>query len=176
MKPTAKLYGQLSYDMLCLSMLSDRFAHDDRVTFQFGKSKDQITPVFGRTVLSTHFDKIGTRGGQGFAGPMLPILRGTKKILEQQGSLDRRPDLIQGGHYHSTGNPYLGPLPILANGSIVGVSEYADDLRVAVEPPQQWLYLLHDRWWLRERQPVILTDLVKPEMPRVRMPAGMSRV
>ncbi len=174
-KPTAKLYAALSYDMLVLSMLSDRFAKDSRVTFQFGKSKDQITPVFGRTVLTTHFDKIGTRGGQGFAGPMLPIIRGAKKIIEQQGSVDRRPDLIQGGHYHSTGNPYLGPLPILANGSVVGVSEYADDLRVAVEPPQQWLYLLHDKWWLRERQPVILTDLAKPELPRVRIPAGMAR-
>lgn len=175
MKPTAKLYGALSYDMLVMSMLSDRFAHDNRVTFQFGRSKDQITPVFGRTILTTHFDKIGTRGGQGFAGPMLPIIRGAKKIVEQQGSVARRPDLIQGGHYHSTGNPYLGPLPILANGSVVGVSEYADDLRVAVEPPQQWLYLLHDKWWLRERQPIILTDLIKPELPRVRIPAGMAR-
>lgn len=174
-KPTAKLYAALSYDMLVLSMLSERFCRDSRVTFQFGKSKDQITPVFGRSILTTHFDKIGTRGGMGFAGPMLPIIRGAKKIIEQQGSVDRRPGLIQGGHYHSTGNPYLGPIPILANGSVVGVSEYADDLRVAVEPPQQWLYLLHDKWWLRERQPVILTDLVKPELPRVRIPAGMAR-
>lgn len=174
-KPTAKNYAVLSYDMLIASMLARHFANDKRVTFQVGKSKDQITPVFGRTVLTTHFDKIGTRGGQGFAGPMLPIIRGAKKIIEQQGSVDRRPDLVQGGHYHSTGNPYLGPLPILANGSVIGVSEYADDLRVAVEPPQQWLYLLHSRWWLRERQPIILTDLKKPELPRVRISAGMAR-
>jgi len=174
-KPTAKNYAVLSYDMLIASMLARHFSSDKRVTFQIGKSKDQITPVFGRTVLTTHFDKIGTRGGQGFAGPMLPILRGAKKIIEQQGSVDRRPDLVQGGHYHSTGNPYLGPLPVLANGSVVGVSEYADDLRVAVEPPQQWLYLLHNRWWLRERQPIVLVDLKKPDLPRVRIPAGMAR-
>jgi len=174
-KPTAKLYAALSYDMLVLSMLAAKFEGDSRVTFQFGKSKDQITPVFGRTIHTTHFDKIGTRGGQGFAGPMLPIVRGAKKLLEQQGSVDRRPDLIQGGHYHSTGNPYLGPLPILSNGSVVGVSEYADDLRVAVEPPQQWLYLLHDKWWLRERQPVILDDMKPVELPKVRVPAGMAR-
>lgn len=174
-KPTAKLYAALNYDMMVLSMLAEQFAGDDRVTFQFGKSKDQMTPVFGRTVMSTHGDKLGTRGGQGFAGVMLPILRGSKKILEQQGSLGRRPDLIQTSHYHSTGNPYLGPMPILANGSIIGVSEYADDLRVAVEPPQQWLFLLHDEWWLRERQPVILTDLAPPKKAAVRIPARMER-
>lgn len=174
-KPTAKLYSTLSYDTLIAAMLADQFKNDPAITFQFGRAKDQLTPVFGRTILTTHFDKIGTRGGQGFAGPMLPIIRGAKKIIEQQGSVGRHPDLIQGGHYHSTGNPYLGPIPILANGSVPGVSEYADDLRVAVEPPQQWTYLLHDRWWLRERQPIILTDLVKPEMPRVRIPAGMAR-
>lgn len=174
-KPTAKLYADLSYDTLIVSMVADHFKTDPNVTFQNGKAKDQVTPVFGRTVLTTHGDKIGTRGGQGFAGPMLPIIRGSKKVIEQQGSVDRVPNLIQMGHYHTTGNPYLGNCPVLANGSVPGYSEYGDDLRAAVEPPQQWLYLLHDRWWLRDRQPVVLTDLKKPEKPVVRIPAEMSR-
>ena len=173
-KPTAKLYAALSYDILVCSMLADRFKGDPRVTFQFGRSKDQLTPIFKRTVLSTHFDKIGTKGGMGFAGPMLPIIRGSKKVIEQQGSVDRYPDLIQGGHYHSTGNPYLGRVPILANGSVIGINEYGDDIRAAVEHPQQWAYLLHERWWLRERQPIILTDLKAPEKPRVKVPASMA--
>lgn len=174
-RPTAKQYSALSYDTLIVSMIADRFADDNRVTFQFGSAKDQITPIFGRTVHTTHGDKIGTRGGMGFAGPMLPIVRGAKKIIEQQGSVERYPDLIQLGHYHTTGNPYIG-CPVLANGSVPGYSEFGDDLRAAVEPPQQWTYLLHDRWWLRERQPVILEELKTPELPRVRMPAGMVRV
>src|SRR5690606_29584398 len=62
---TAKLYARLSYDILCVSMIAERFSDDPKVTFQFGKSKDQITPVFGRTVYTTHGDKIGTRGGMG---------------------------------------------------------------------------------------------------------------
>lgn len=174
MKPSAKRYAALSYDILVCSMLSDRFVNEPRVTFQFGRSKDQLTPVFGRTILTTHFDKIGTRGGRGFAGAMLPIIRGSKLVIEQQGSVDRYPDLIQGGHYHTTGNPYLGRVPILANGSVIGVNEYGDDLRVAVEHPQQWAYLLHERWWLRERQPIVLTDMKAPEKPRVKVPAGMQ--
>jgi hypothetical protein len=167
-KPTAKLYARLSYDILAVSMLAERFRDDPRVTFQFGRSKDQITPVFGRTVFTTHFDKIGTRGGMGFAGPMLPIVRGTKKISEQQASIGRRPDLIQGGHYHTSGNPGN----VFANGSVPGYAEFADDIRAVVEPPQQWLYLLHSRWWLRERASIQLEEPGVIDKPKVRIPAG----
>jgi transposase-like protein len=167
-KPTAKLYARLSYDMLAVNILASQFKDDSRVTFQAGSSKDQLTPIFGRTVFTTHGDKIGTRGGMGFAGPMLPIVRGSKKIDAQQAGIGRRPDLIQFGHYHTTGNPGM----VLANGSVPGYSEYGDDLRAVVEPPQQWLYLLHSRWWMRERLPVQLEEPRMPEKPRVTVPAG----
>ncbi len=126
-----------------------------------------MIPVFGRTVFLSHGDKIGTRGGMGFAGPMLPIVRGTKKIEAQQARLGRRPDLILHGHYHSTGNAGA----VLSNGSVVGYGEYADDLRADPEPPQQWLFLLHSKWWMRERAPILLEDPRLPEKPRVRVPA-----
>ena len=167
-KPTAKLYARLSYDVLIGSILAREFENDPDVTFQISAAKDQLTPVFGRTVLTTHGDKIGTRGGMGFAGPMLPIVRGSKKMEAQQASVGRRPDLIQFGHYHTTGNPGT----VLANGSVPGYSEYADDLRAVVEPPQQWLYLLHSRWWLRERSSIQLEEPRLPEKPRVTIPAG----
>jgi hypothetical protein len=61
---------------------------------------------------------------------------------------------------------------VLANGSVPGYSEYGDDLRAVVEPPQQWLYLLHSRWWMRERLPVQLEEPRMPEKPRVTVPAG----
>lgn len=167
-KPTAKLYARLSYDMLVGSMVAQRFADDKRITFQMSAAKDQVTPIFRRIVLTTHGDKIGTKGGMGFAGPMLPIVRGAKKIDAQQAEIGRKPDLIQFGHYHTTGNPGN----VLANGSFPGYSEYGDDLRAVFEPPQQWMYLLHSKWWLRERMPVQLEDPGIPERPRVRMPWG----
>jgi len=169
-KPTAKLYARLSYDNLIGAMIAEKFRGDDRVTFQQSASKDQITPIFGRTVFTTHGDKIGTKGGMGFAGPMLPIVRGAKKIEVQQAGIGRRPDLIQFGHYHTTGNPGH----ILANGSVPGYSEYGDDLRAVVEQPQQWAYLLHSKWWLRERMPIQLEEPGLPEKPRVKVPAGWS--
>lgn len=168
-KPTAKLYARLNYDNLVLSILEQRFENDDRVTFQYGPAKDQITPVFGRTIFTTHGDKIGTRGGMGFAGPVLPIVRGSKKIEAEQAGMGRRPDLIQFGHYHTSANPGN----ILANGSVPGYSEYASDIRAGMEPPQQWLYLLHSRWWLRERAEIQLEEPEIPDLPRVRVPAEM---
>lgn len=169
-KPTAKMYARLSYDNLIGAMIAQKFSGDDRVTFQQSAAKDQLTPVFGRTVLTTHGDKIGTKGGMGFAGPILPIVRGAKKIEAQQAGIGRKPDLIQFGHYHTTGNPGH----VLANGSVPGYSEYGDDLRAVVEPPQQWAYLLHNRWWLRERMPIQLEEPGLPEKPRVKVPAGWS--
>lgn len=153
-KPTAKLYSRLSYDILICQIIASFFSDDPKVTFQYGKAKDQITPVFGRTIYTTHGDKIGTRGGMGFAGPDLPIVRGAKKIHAQQSSIGRDCDLLQFGHYHHTSQPGN----IFANGSVPGYSEYADDLRAVVEPPQQWTYLLHSKWWVRERLPVQLED------------------
>jgi hypothetical protein len=169
-KPTAKLYARLSYDNLIMAMVESHFKGDKRVTFQYGAAKDQMTPVFGRTVFTTHGDKIGTRGGMGFAGPVLPIVRGSKKIEAQQAGIGRRPDLIQFGHYHTSANPGN----ILANGSVPGYSEYADDLRAGVEPPQQWAYLLHDKWWMRERMPIQLEEPKIAGKPRVTVPAGWA--
>lgn len=167
-KPTAKLYARLSYDIMVAAMLQERFRFDERLTFQHGDSKDQIVPVFGRTVFVTHGDKIGTKGGMGFAGPMLPIVRGTKKVEAQQARFGRRPDLILHGHYHTTGNAGA----VLSNGSVPGYGEYADDLRAEPEPPQQWLFLLHSKWGLRERAPIQLEAPGLPPKPRVRVPAG----
>lgn len=166
-KPTAKLYSRLSYDTMIAAMLAERFRGDKDITFQFGPAKDQIVPVFGRTVFVSHGDKLGSRGGMGFAGPMLPIVRGTKKVEAQQARFGRRPDLILHGHYHTTGNAGA----VLSNGSCVGYGEYADDIRADPEPPQQWLFLLHSKWFLRERAPIMLEEPTLPEKPRVRVPA-----
>jgi hypothetical protein len=166
-KSTAKLYSRLSYDTMIAAMLAERFKGDKQITFQYGAAKDQIVPVFGRTVFLSHGDKMGSRGGMGFAGPMLPIVRGTKKIEAQQARFGRRPDLILHGHYHTTGNAGA----VLSNGSVPGYGEYADDIRADPETPAQWLFLLHSKWFLRERAPIQLEEPAQIEKPRIRVPA-----
>ena len=155
-KSTAKLYSRLSYDTMIGDMVRERLQHDPRFTWDISAGTDSITPIFGKVLLLTHGDKMGTGGGQGFAGPMLPIVRGTKKVQAQQSFLGQRPDLILSGHYHSSGNPY----GVLANGSIPGYTEFGNLLRAGVDPAQQWCFLLTDGdEFLRDRTEVVLSEV-----------------
>jgi transposase-like protein len=159
-KPTAKLAARLSYDILAASMLRARIS-DPAVTWQIATGADVVVPLYGRNLLVTHGDRIGTAGGMGFAGPELPIIRGAHKIRQQAQSVRRLIDLILMGHYH-TSTAVRG---VLANGSVVGYSEYGNSLRAAVEPPQQWLARYSLAWGLCERLAVQLSD----PKPKVRI-------
>ena len=169
-KPTAKLYSKLSYDTLIAHMVADAFAGDPRVTFQIGVSNDCIIPVLGYTAFLTHGDKMGTGGGQGFAGPLLPIVRGTKKVEAQQARAQRRPDIIMHGHYHHSANPG----PVFSNGAFPGYSEYGNGLRASLELPQQWFFLIHETWGVRERAEIKLETPAVPKRPASSMPKEMA--
>lgn len=169
-KPTAKLYSALSYDTLVANMVADAFKGSKRVTFQISPSPDAVVPVLGRTMFSTHGDKMGTGGGQGFAGPILPIVRGTKKVEAQQARAQRRPDIICHGHYHHSANPGS----VFSNGSIPGYGEYANGLRASLEPPQQWLFLVHETWGVRERCEIKLETPASFVQPARLIPDAMA--
>lgn len=162
-KPTAKLAAKLSYDILAASMLRAQMP-EPRVTWQIAEGFDVRTPVYGRTILTTHGDRMGTGGGMGFAGPELPILRGAHKVRLQAFSAKRDCDLILSGHYHTSTN-LRG---VLANGSVPGYSEYGQGLRAALEPPQQWMARFSMAWGLCERLPVQLGE-ARPRMKEKRV-------
>lgn len=169
-KPTAKLYSKLSYDTLIAQMVADAFVGDPRVTFQITSSNDAIIPVLGYTAFLTHGDKMGTGGGQGFAGPLLPIVRGTKKVEAQQARAHRRPDIIMHGHYHHSANPG----PVFSNGAFPGYSEYGNGLRASLELPQQWFFMIHETWGVRERCEIKLETPAVPKRPVSSMPKAMA--
>jgi len=165
----AKRMAALNYDTMIGNMLAREFADDERITVNVATGADLLFNLFGWSILQTHGDSIGTGGGQGFAGPELPIVRGGKKVKLSGFAVGQRYDVIMTAHFHTSSNPGS----VLANGSMVGFSEYSMRIRAVPEPPQQWLALIHERWGLRERVPVVLEDPHKPELPRVRVPAGM---
>lgn len=146
-KPPHKRLGALSYDILAADMLQNRFGGDSRVTFQIAAGADVEVEVFNRRILVTHGDKMGTGGGQGFAGPMLPIVRGTAKISQQAASAGRAADLILSGHYHTSGNPP----GVLANGSVIGVNGYSTSNRMRPDVPRQWIARFSERHGLCDR-------------------------
>lgn len=168
-KTHAKRMAALSYDTMIGNILAREFAADPRVTINLSAGADIVFPIFGWSVLQTHGDSMGTGGGQGFAGPELPIVRGGKRIKLSGFSTGERYDIMLTAHYHTSSNPGT----MLANGSMVGYSEYAVRIRGVPEPPMQWLALIHEKWGLRERVPVVLEDPVAPLRPRIRVPAGM---
>jgi hypothetical protein len=153
-KPTAKLAARLSYDIMAADMLRDRLRLEPRVSWSIATGIDITVPLYGRTLLVTHGDRIGTGGGQGFAGPVLPIIRGGNKVRLQAHSVGRAVDLILMGHYHTS----AAPPGILCNGSVVGLSEYGAGLRSAVEPPKQWIARFSSTWGLCERLDVQLGE------------------
>jgi hypothetical protein len=171
-KPTHKLYASTSYDTLISKMLAERFKNDQRVTFQTSESGDVVVPVLGWQLMLTHGDRIGSRGGQGFIGPVGTIVRGLKKVRDQQSGMGRPVDIICHGHFHTTANPGRD----LSNGSVIGYNEFVHSMRATPESPQQWMFLIHERWGLRERVPVQLEDPKPIGRPRVRIPAVMSGV
>lgn len=170
MKPTHKLYASTSYDTMIAKMLAERFKDDPRVTFQTSASGDLVVPVLGWQIMLTHGDRIGSRGGQGFIGPVATIVRGLKKVRDQQAGMGRPVDVIVHAHFHTTANAGRD----LSNGSVVGYNEYVHSMRAAPEVPQQWLFLVHERWGLRERCPIQLEDPKPVPRPRVRVPAAMA--
>src|SRR5690606_34692976 len=101
-------------------------------------------------------------GGMGFAGPILPIVRGGNKVKLQAQTAGLGCDLILMGHYHTSASPP----GILANGSVPGYSEYGNAIRAAVEPPSQWLARFSMSWGLCDRLPILLEE---PSRPRVRV-------
>lgn len=164
-RPTAKKYGALSYDIMIAKLVAKELRDDERVSFDIAAGPDVITIIYNRPVLLTHGDKIGTGGGQGFAGPVLPIIRGAKKVKEQYATAGTNPYLLLMGHYHTS----AAPPGILANGSVPGYSEYGFGIRGAFDVPRQWLAVMRDRRGLRERCDVQLEDTPMPEKPRVRI-------
>lgn len=169
-KTHAKRMAALSYDIMVGNILAREFASDPCVTVNMASGADIVYPLFGWSILQTHGDSMGTGGGHGFAGPELPIVRGGKRIKLLGFATGERYDVILTAHYHTSSNPGT----VLANGSMVGYSEYAVRIRGMPEPPQQWLALVHERWGLRERVPVVLEDPQIATRPRVRVPAGMT--
>lgn len=164
-KPTAKKYGALSYDIMIAKLVARELAADERISFDIAAGPDTVTPIYNRMVLTTHGDKIGTGGGQGFAGPVLPIIRGANKVSLQYGSTGARPDLILMGHFHTS----AAPPGILANGSVPGYSEFGAAIRARFDTPRQWLGVLRSRWGLSERCDIQLEDPPAPPKPRVRI-------
>lgn len=152
-KPRSK-GAHLNFDRLISFMLRREFANDPRVTFQNTMSMDVVFNIYEKTILLTHGDRIGSRGGQGFIGPAATVMRGAQKIIMEQSAIGRRIDMVMMGHFHTP--MYLEW--IMVNGSLPGYSEFAKMNRMRPHPPQQFLSYWFEGRGLVDLKPIILTE------------------
>ncbi len=132
----------------------DKLAGDKRIRFQVSESPDVYFPIFEMNILLTHGDNMGSRGGQGFIGPLATIMRGAQKTIAEQAAIGRKVDRLDHGHFHTPA--YIGW--VLSNGSMPGYSEYAKSFRMRPSEPQQMLAFHHPRRGLVDLKPLILTE------------------
>lgn len=171
-KTHAKRTSALSYDTMIGEQVRRHFERDKRVSVYVAPGPDAVYPLLGWTIAQSHGDALGSGGGRGFAGAALPIARGTKTLEWQAARVRRHYDIILTAHYHTKSNPSGDAY---GNGSVVGYNEYANRIRAGIEPPQQWLLLVHERWLVREACSIKLEDPIHPPLPRIRVPAVMGR-
>jgi len=139
-KPEAKGFVFNNYDTLSALMLEREFRNDKRVTWLTPVSGDALLTLYGWEFCVTHGDRIGSRGGQGFIGPVATITRGMQKVLQYYAAMGRRIDVQLMGHFHVAMDIPMG----YANGSLPGYSEYAKMIRAKPgDPPTQWLLFVH---------------------------------
>ena len=154
-KTRAKRTAALNYDNMIGKQVARHFATDKRVTIHVSPSRDCEYSILGHRVLQTHGDQ-GGGGGQGFAGPVLPVLRNAKKIEHKSAQTRNFYDIILTGHRHVSTHPTRKHF---GNGSVPGYNEFASSILADPEPPMQWLLLITEKWGVRERLPIVLDEL-----------------
>lgn len=140
-KPPHKQFARRNYEYLGTKMLVDKFKGDRRISFQSTESPDVYYPIYNQSICLTHGDRIGSRGGQGFVGPVATIARGCQKVINQGAAMGQRIDAVHLGHFHTS----LLSSFYMVNGSLPGYSEFAFSNRMRPEPPQQTLAFYSER-------------------------------
>lgn len=164
-KPWAKFYAETNFDWIIYQML-ERYLMplvlQGKVVFLTPAARDVTFKIAGRPMRLTHGDQF--RGGDGIIGPLGPITRGDKKkrsmAMSLPGTSEQYMTLLM-GHFHWLHmTPYL-----IINGSTKGYDEYALSNNFAYEPPQQALFLTHEKYGINHYMPVLADEPADVKMP-----------
>lgn len=126
-----------------------------KLQFFVPPARDVTYTLAGRKFRLTHGDQF--RGGDGVIGFLGPTTRGMKKKQAMALSMphdEEHFDTLLMGHFHSlhmTGK-------MIINGSIKGLDEYAVGSNFEYEPPQQALFLTHERYGINHFIPVLADE------------------
>jgi hypothetical protein len=140
-KPESKEAVKTSLDILVSDFLEMGLRDQKGITFTAPLSPDAVFSVYGWRILTSHGDKIGSRGGQGFIGPAATAARGFKRIVADYAARGVHLDLLLIGHFHTRLLLEEG----FVNGSLIGPSEFSRDGRYRPLPALQLFLTIHPR-------------------------------
>lgn len=152
-KPRHKGYVETSFDTIISWHLEMCFKDDPDVQFFLPPENDALFEIYGFKFLLTHGDMMGTGGGTGYIGPVAPITKGHRKLVETYMQANKRVDYVLTGHFHTAVETEYG----WGNGCIPGFSEYARlKIRAKPSPPVQWLLSVHPERGVTTRRQINL--------------------
>lgn len=136
-KPEGKDFAVQSYDTLIAWIIESWFKgqREKRISFSSPRSGDALIKIHGQTILATHGDRIGSRGGAGFIGCAATAARGMMKVIMDYAAEGTVIDYVLIGHFHCALELEQG----FVNGCIIGPNEYSKSLRMRSAPATQWL-------------------------------------
>jgi hypothetical protein len=127
-KKRVKTMTQNSYEWILYHVLAMSV---EGVEFHIAQGYHQMMDIYDQKVRCHHGDSI--RYGGGVGGITIPV---NKKIAQWDKSV--RADLDLFGHYHQT----IFERKWICNGSLIGYSEFANQIGAEYEPPQQAFFLM----------------------------------
>jgi hypothetical protein len=161
-KPSFKFYAETNFDWLVYQMLERFFQNEinaGSIVFVTPAAQDVTFVVAGRRFRLSHGDQF--RGGDGIIGPLGPITRGNNKKRSMALSLPtdgEQYDTLMVGHFHQLYQSHK----LIINGSTKGFDEYALANNFEYEPPQQSLFLTHEKYGINHWLPVLADDPKTP--------------
>lgn len=153
-KPQSKGLSEHNYDSLIAAIVQKQLENDKNITFYTPKSGEAYFELSGHNFLATHGDRIGSRGGQGFIGCSATIARGQHKTRQAYAQIGKPIDWLLIGHFHT-------PMQLehtIANGTTVGYSQYARDLKLEPAYPSQTLFYVNDRYGVTDVSRIYVTN------------------
>ena len=151
-KPRMKLRAFDNADWLLAQLVADRFADDDRVTFDIPESTDALVKVYDTTFLLTHGDQ--AQGGNGIGGIWPPIKRLEARKRDRYSVRGMTFDWLVMGHWHQ----YVHAQGLIVNGSLKGYDEFAAINNFPPERAQQALWLVTPENGVTWAAPVFVDD------------------
>lgn len=139
-RKTHKAQSSLNYETLVFRLLEmhlkARMGDKCNVHFKIATASDVTVQVYDKTYLLTHGDQFDSNPGN-----VLERVRAGDAAKRKRAHEAKQPvhDLLLCGHYHT----YQAVGNIVTNGSLVGYNEFAYHSNLAIERPQQALFVQH---------------------------------